>query len=105
MKVENYPFTFIGILILIIGWFSIFSGIFALGRGFDDTLIISINLETMFVDTAVSTSEQFVWYMGLRIILGFLLVFIGNSFLVRGLHYCHDGICHPRLGDFSRRLH
>lgn len=104
MKVENYPFMFVGILILIIGWFSIFSGIFALGRGFDDTLVISINLETMFVDTSIATAEQFVWYMALRIILGFLLVFIGNSFLVRGLHYCHDGICHPRLGDF-RRLH
>ena len=102
MKVNNYPFTFVGLLILVIGWFAIFSAIFALGRGADDTLLISINLETMFVDASVFTAEQFVWQMALRIILGFLLVFIGNSFLVRGLHYCHDGICHPRLGDFRR---
>lgn len=104
MKVENYPFLFVGFLILIIGWFAIFSAIFALGRGFDDKLIISINLETMFVDTSIATAEQFIYFMAIRLILGFLLVIIGNSFLVRGLHHCHDGICHPRLGDF-RRLH
>jgi len=102
MNVVNYPFLLVGIFILIVGWFAVFSGFFGLGRGADDTLIISVNLETMFVGTTFVPESAFVWQMVLRIIIGFLFVLIGNSFLVRGLHNCHNGICHPRFGDFRR---
>lgn len=102
MKVVNYPFTFVGILLLIIGWFAVFSGFFSLGAGSEDTIVIAIKLETMFVNATYIPASHFIWHMVLRIFLGFVIVMIGNSFLNRGLHESHDGICHPRMGDFRR---
>lgn len=101
MKVDNAPLTLIGILLLIVGWFSVFSGIFGALKA-EDTVILSLRLESLILDTTFVSEGQILFHMATRIILGFIVIFIGNSFLVRGLHECHEGICHPRFGSFRR---
>ncbi len=104
MKVDNAPLAFIGILLLIVGWFSVFSGIFGALKA-EDTVILSFRLESLILDTSFVSEGQILFHMVTRIILGFFIIIIGNSFLVRGLNDCHNGICHPRFGTFDfRRL-
>lgn len=101
MKITNAPLMVIGFLILVIGWFSIFTG--AVGIATAEDIRFFIEVEDMIFVEDVLTAEQIILHMFVRIFLGFLLVLIGNSFLARGIEEHH--ICHPRFGDFtSRRL-
>ena len=101
MKVKSYPLAFVGLLILVIGWFSIFTGVFGIAVAEDIRFFIEV--ENMVFVEQVITAEEMVVHMIVRVVLGFFLVLIGNSFLVRGIE--EDHICHPRFGDFmGRRL-
>ena len=99
MKVTNIPFMIVGFLILVIGWFSIFTGVFGIASAEDIRFFIEV--EDMIFVQDVITAEQIIIHMGVRVFLGFFLVLIGNSFLARGIE--EDHVCHPRLGDFARR--
>jgi len=99
--IKNTPLVIVGMLLLIIGWFSIFSGFFGLGRGAEDTIVITFQLESMLVDKTFVPASHFIFHMVLRIILGFLFVFIGNAFLVRGLYTRHAWM-HPEFNDLRR---
>lgn len=99
MKVTNVPFMLVGFLILVIGWFSIFTG--AVGIATAEDIRFFIEVEDMIFVQDVLTAEQIIFHMGVRIFLGFFLVLIGNSFLARGIEDHH--VCHPRLGDFKTR--
>ena len=98
--VKDAPMAFIGILLLIVGWFAVFSGIFGFFRA-EDLLIFTLRLESMVVDTTFVPESQIFLHLGIRIFLGFVIILIGNSFLIRGLN--EHRMMHPRLGDFSPR--
>lgn len=102
MRVNNYPLSFVGFLLLIVGWFAVFSGIFGFLKA-EDTFILTLKLESFIVDTNFVPQAHIWFHMIIRIFLGIFVVIIGNSFLVRGLHECHNGICHPRFGTFDYR--
>ncbi len=99
MKVDNYPFTFVGILLLFVGWFAIISGIFGFFIA-EDLLVFTLKLESMFLDTTFVPAEHLMLHMIVRIILGFIIVFIGNAFLARGIR--ENRWMHPRYSDFRR---
>lgn len=99
MKVNNVPFMLVGFLILVIGWFSIFTGVIGIATAEDIRFFIEVE-HLVFVQDVV-TAEQIIFHMAVRIFLGFFLVLIGNSFLARGIDETH--ICHPRFGDFTGR--
>jgi len=98
--VRDYPFTFVGILLLFIGWFSVISGIFGFFRA-EDLLIFTFRLESMVVDTTFVPESQIFFHLAIRIIFGFIIIFFGNLFLVRGLNRDHVWM-HPAFGDFRR---
>ena len=101
MRVKSYPFVFVGFLILVIGWFAIFTGVIGIAVAEDIRFFIEVE-NMVFVEDAI-TAEEIIVHMFIRIILGFLLVLIGNSFLGRGVD--DPSICHPRFGDLmGRRL-
>ena len=99
VHVTSYPFVFVGFLLLIVGWFSIFSGIFGFFRA-EDLLIFTFRLESMVVDTSFVPESQIWFHLGIRIFFGFIIVIFGNAFLARGLHENHW--MHPRFNDFRR---
>jgi hypothetical protein len=98
--VTNYPFTFVGILLLFVGWFSVISGIFGFFRA-EDLLILTFRIESMVVDTTFVPESQIFIHMLIRIFFGFIIIFFGNLFLVRGLDKTHS-FMHPRFDDFRR---
>ncbi len=100
MKVNNYPFTFVGILLVIVGWFSIVTGIFGFFKA-EDLLVVTFQLESMLVDKTFVPASQIWWHMVLRIFLGFLIILIGNAFLERGVHGKHAWM-HPHWHDIRR---
>ena len=101
-KITNYPFAFIGFLLVVIGWFAIFSGFYGLGKGSEDMVIIFFKLESMVVSSSYVSESGFAMLMVTRIVIGFLIVIAGNSFMMRGLHHHHHEVLHPRIGDFRR---
>lgn len=101
MRIDNYPFTIIGFVFLVIGWFAIFTGIFGFFKA-EDLLVFTLRLESMVLDTTFVPQAHIWFHLLIRIFLGIIIVIIGNSFLIRGLNRCHEGVCHPRLGDFRR---
>jgi len=98
--VNNYPFTFVGILLLFVGWFSVISGIFGFFRA-EDLLILTFRIESMVVDTTFVPESQIFLHMFIRIIFGFFIIFFGNLFLMRGLNRSRTWM-HPRFDDFRR---
>jgi len=98
--ITNYPFTFVGILLLFVGWFSVISGIFGFFRA-EDLLILTFRIESMVVDTTFVPESQIFLHMFIRIIFGFIIIFFGNLFLVRGLDKSRAWM-HPAFEDFRR---
>ncbi len=98
--VRNYPLTFVGILLLFVGWFSVISGIFGFFRA-EDLLIFTLRIESMVVDTTFVPESQIFFHMFIRIIFGFFIIFFGNVFLSRGLNKSHAWM-HPAFDDFRR---
>ncbi len=98
--VKNYPLTFVGVLLLFVGWFSVISGIFGFFRA-EDLLILTFRLESMVVDTTFVPESQIFLHMFIRIIFGFIIIFFGNVFLSRGLNRSHAWM-HPCFEDFRR---
>jgi len=101
-NVSNFPFVFIGIIFIFIGWFSIITGLFGFLRA-EDLFIVTFKIESMVVDTRFVPESHIAFHLAIRIIIGFFILFIGNSILFRGLSDRHSHICHPRIGDFAMR--
>lgn len=98
--IKNYPLTFVGVLLLFVGWFSVISGIFGFFRA-EDLLILTFRIESMVVDTTFVPESQIFLHMFIRIIFGFIIIFFGNLFLMRGLDKSHAWM-HPCFDDFRR---
>ncbi len=98
--VKNYPFFFIGIIFIFIGWFAVISAIFGF-FGAEDLLVITLKLESMFVSTTFVPASAIVFNLILRMIIGFIIILIANSFLARGI-YGERYWMHPQFGDFRR---
>jgi len=92
---------------LLFGFFLVFLGFLSFITGFlqiltaqDITFLIQIE-DMLFVQETL-TKESMIFSGLIRLILGFFFVLIGNSFMRRG--GLHEGICHPRMGDFHSKF-
>jgi hypothetical protein len=99
-EIKSYPFFFIGIIFIFIGWFSVISAIFGFFRA-EDLLVVTFKLESMFVDTTFVPASAIVFNLILRMIIGFIIIIIANAFLARGV-YGKRYWMHPAFGDFRR---
>ena len=93
---DKYPFLFVGILIVIVGWFSIFSGFAQILLAEDFEFFIQI--EEMLLVKQIVPASDFVVLGVIRMIFGLLLVFIGNSFLLAS-KAVNDKMCRPCFDD------
>jgi len=96
---DKYPFLFVGLLILIVGWVSIFSGFAQVILAEDFEFFIQI--EEMLLVKEIIPASDFVLFGAIRIIFGFLLVIIGNSFLL-GSSVVNKNLCKPCVDDLRR---
>jgi len=96
---DKYPFVFVGLLILIVGWFSIFSGFAQVLLAEDFEFFIQVE-EFLLVKQIIPESD-FVLFGVIRIIFGLLLVFIGNSFLLAS-SAVNKELCRPCFDDLRR---
>lgn len=93
---DKYPFLFVGIFILIVGWFSVFSGFAQIILAEEFEFFIQVE-DLIFVQQIVPASD-FVILGIVRMIIGFLLIFIGNSFLLAS-RAVNKSMCRPCFDD------
>jgi uncharacterized membrane protein len=98
-KRDKYPFIFVGLLILIVGWVSIFSGFAQVILAEDFEFFIQV--EEMLLVKQIIPESDFVLFGVIRIIFGLLLVFIGNSFLLASKSV-NERMCKPCFDDLRR---
>lgn len=90
---------------LLFGFFLIFIGFLSIFTGFvqiisADDVFFLVQIEDMFFAESVS-KDAIVLSAVLRIMIGFLFIVLGNSFIFRGgfVSFC----AHPRMSDFTNR--
>jgi len=93
---DKYPFLFVGLLIVIVGWFSIFSGFAQIILAEDFEFFIQV--EEMLLVKQIIPESEFVIFGVIRMIFGLLLVLIGNSFLLAS-KAVNDKMCRPCFDD------
>ena len=93
---DKYPFLFVGLLIVIVGWVSIFSGFAQVILAEDFEFFIQV--EEMLLVKQIIPESEFVIFGVIRIIFGLLLVFIGNSFLLAS-SAVNKRMCRPCFDD------
>lgn len=93
---DKYPFLFVGLLIVIVGWFSIFSGFAQIILAEDFEFFIQV--EEMLLVKQIIPESEFVIFGIIRMIFGLLLVLIGNSFLLAS-KAVNDRMCRPCFDD------
>ncbi len=101
LKGDRLSLTLIGFLILIIGWYSIFSGFAGVILAEDFKFFIEV--EDFILVEQVITAESIIFQNVVRMFIGFFLVFIGNSFIITGNMF-DKKFCHPCVGDIKDRL-
>ncbi len=94
----------VGFAILFLGWLSLITGLIGVVIAEDINIFVQVE-DMIFVLKEISASSIQL-QMVFRIILGFIFIFIGNSFLVEGFqrHRGIEQVCHPRIQDIQRRL-
>ena len=94
----------VGFAILFLGWLSLITGLIGVVIAEDINIFVQVE-DMVFVLKEISASSIQL-QMVFRIILGFIFIFIGNSFLVEGFqrHRGIEFVCHPRIQDIQRRL-
>ena len=80
----NWVVVALGVLVLFLGWYNFFTGIFALVLG-SPPLTVIVDLENM-TTQIVDQTTSFYTLMILRVILGFIFIVLGNEFLHYGLN-------------------
>jgi len=92
----------VGFLILFLGWLSLITGIIGVAVAEDINIFVEVE-DMIFVIKQISAGSIQL-QMLIRILFGFILIFIGNSFMVAGFekHRGIEQVCHPRLQDFNR---
>ena len=100
-KFDRWTLTALGLLILIIGWYNIFSGFAGviLAEDFD----FFIEVEDFILVEQTITAESIIFQNAVRMVLGFFLVFFGNFFLLSGA-MLDKKFCHPCVGDIKEKL-
>lgn len=85
-----------GLVLLFIGWLSIFTGFagYILAEDFE----FFIEIEDMLLLKQVITEESIQFQMAIRIIFGFLFVFLGNQFLLSS-GMVRQRFCRPCIND------
>jgi uncharacterized membrane protein len=96
---KEYPFVFVGLLILFVGWFSIFTGFAGIILAEDFEFFIEV--EDFILIKQVIPAEHIIFHMAVRIAIGFLLVFIGNSFLLASKSV-NERYCRPCFDDVRK---
>ena len=95
-KNKEHLLLVVGFVLLFIGWLSVFTGFagFILAEDFE----FFIEIEDMLLLKQVITEESIQFQMGIRIIFGFLFVFLGNQFLLSS-NMVRESICKPCMND------
>jgi len=93
---DKYPFLFVGLLIVIVGWVSIFSGFAQVILAEDFEFFIQV--EEMLLVKQIIPESDFVIFGVIRMVFGLLLVFIGNSFLLASSSV-NKKLCRPCFDD------
>jgi len=96
---DKYPFLFVGILIVIVGWVSIFSGFAQVILAEDFEFFIQV--EEMLLVKQIIPESDFVIFGVIRMVFGLLLVLIGNSFLLASSAVGRK-MCKPCFDDLRR---
>jgi len=94
----------VGFLILFLGWLSLITGLIGIVVAEDVNIFVQVE-DMVFVLKEISAGSIQL-QMFIRILFGFIFIFIGNSFMVEGFqkHRGIEQVCHPRLQDFNRRF-
>lgn len=92
----------VGFLILFLGWLSLITGI--IGVAVAEDVKIFVEVEDMILVLKEISAGSIQLQMFIRILFGFIFIFIGNSFMVEGFqkHRGIEQVCHPRIQDFNR---
>jgi hypothetical protein len=92
----------VGFIILFLGWLSLITGI--IGVAVAEDIKIFVEVEDMIFVLKEISAGSIQLQMFIRILFGFIFIFIGNSFMVQGFqrHRGIEQICHPRIQDFNR---
>lgn len=98
-KSERIPLTFIGFLILFVGWFSIFTGFAGIILAEDFKFFIEI--EDFILVERIIPAEHVIIQMIIRMIIGFFLVIIGNAFVISG-QMIDKKFCRPCMEDLKK---
>lgn len=95
-KNTNRILLIAGLVLLFIGWLSVFTGFagFILAEDFE----FFIEIEDMLLLKQVITEESIQFQMGIRIIFGFLFIFLGNQFLLSS-NLVRERFCRPCMND------
>ncbi len=100
-KNERLVITVIGFVILVFGWISIFSGFAGVLLAEDFKFFIQV--EDFILVEQVITEESIIFSNFIRIGIGFLLVFIGNSIIMMG-GFFKGRWCHPNMNDVKEKI-
>lgn len=95
MSDKNNIFIIFGIVLIFLGWFNIISGSvgFVLAQ---DVLVLTFGLESMTFEQFVVTDTSTQISMLIRVGIGFLFLFVGNSFVFSATS---GRFLHPRMED------
>ena len=90
--------TIFGFIVLIIGWISVFSGFAGVILAEDFQFFIQVE-DFLFVEQIIP-AEHIIFIMFIRILIGFVLIFLGNQIILSG-GLVHDRLCHPCVKDVT----
>jgi len=95
-KTDKKLLTIFGFALLFIGWISVFTGFAGVILAEDFQFFIQVE-DFIFVEQIIP-AEHIIFIMILRMLIGFLFIFIGNSFILSG-GLVQDRLCHPNIKD------